>query len=126
MLLPRTLDHIVLLVADLAHTEKFYACLLGPPAQRTDSSFMYFVGQTRVFFAQTTHHDQGFDKERIGLNHLAFGVGTLAELQTIERQLEAAGIAHSGIAIDRYSRKEFIWLDDPDGMRVEFYLRAAD
>jgi len=32
-------------------------------------------------------------------------------------------IAHSGI--DRYGLKEFLWLDDPDGMRIEFYLRAG-
>ncbi len=33
-------------------------------------------------------------------------------------------IAHSGIVIDSYGLKEFLWLDDPDGMRIEFYLRA--
>jgi hypothetical protein len=43
----------------------------------------------------------------------------------IEAQLGSAGISHSGIKIDHYGQKEFIWLDDPDGMRVEFYLRPA-
>ncbi len=34
-------------------------------------------------------------------------------------------IAHSEITIDRYGLKAFICLDDPDGMRIEFYLRAG-
>lgn len=25
--------------------------------------------------------------------------------------------------IDKYGKKEFIWFDDPDGARLEFYLR---
>ena len=25
--------------------------------------------------------------------------------------------------IDFYGKKEFIWIDDPDGIRLEFYLR---
>jgi glyoxylase I family protein len=52
-------------------------------------------------------------------------VRTLEELKSIRGQLDSAGISHSGIKIDHYGRKEFIWLDDPDGMRIEFYLRPC-
>ena len=84
---------------------------------------MYMTGDTRIFFAVTS--DPGtLDKEKIGLNHLAFGVNSLNELHQIETQLEKCGIAHSGIQMDQYGLKEYIWLDDPDGMRIEFYLRT--
>lgn len=90
---------------------------------------MYLVGDTRLFFSRSEGHgdEKGkYEKEKIGLNHLAFGVRTLDELQMIEKQLDHARIPHSGIKIDRYGQKEFIWLDDPDGMRVEFYLRPRE
>jgi len=86
---------------------------------------MYQLGQTLLFFttasgSQTEPHD----KERIGLNHIAFGVRTLKELESIEAHLNRCQIAHSGIALDRYGHREFIWLDDPNGIRLEFYLRT--
>ncbi len=64
-----------------------------------------------------------FDKDRIGLNHLAFGVKSLEELKKFEYILNKAQINNSGIKIDKYGKKEFIWFDDPDGIRLEFYLR---
>jgi len=30
---------------------------------------------------------------------------------------------NSGIILDKYKQREYIWLDDPDGIRQEFYLR---
>jgi len=87
---------------------------------------MYQVGHTRVFFTRCDQHQPGpYAKEEVGLNQLAFGVRTLEELQTIQERLGRAGISNSGIKKDRYRQKEFIWLDDPDKMRIEFYLRPA-
>jgi len=121
---PEFVDHLVFRVSDPERTEHFYTALLGPPPFRTEDSVMYQTGDTRFFFTRSSRiENEPYDKEATGLNHLAFGVRTLVELQAIEAQLNAAGIPHSGILIDRYGQKEFIWLDDPDGMRIEFYLR---
>ena len=85
---------------------------------------MYQVGDTRLFFTRSDTYQAGlYDKEKAGLNHLAFGVRTLEELQAIRAELDSLGVAHSGIKRDKYGQKEFIWLDDPDGMRIEFYMR---
>ena len=85
---------------------------------------MYRMGDTRLFFTTSLEGLAGtYDKETIGLNHIAFGVRSLTELQTIQTQLNSARITHSGIQLDQYGLKEFIWLDDPDGLRIEFYLR---
>jgi len=124
MIYPRFVDHVVFRVADLSKTEYFYTILLGEPTHRTEDSIMHEVGDTLLFFsACDVVNPKAYEKEQIGLNHVAFGVRTLEELQTIREQLDGAGIVHSGIKIDRYGKKEFIWLDDPDGMRIEFYLR---
>ncbi|HXW93074.1 MAG TPA: VOC family protein [Terriglobales bacterium] len=126
MIRPQFVDHLVWRVRDLSLTERFYAALLGAPDHRASDSIMYQVGDTRLFF--TRCHEQTaatYDKERVGLNHFALGVRTLGELTRIQTQLDTAGIAHSGIKIDSYGGKQFVWMDDPDGLRVEFYLRPG-
>jgi len=85
---------------------------------------MYQVGDTRLFFTDCRRpQGGGYDKEGVGLNHFALGVRTQQDLEKIAAQLDSARILHSGIQLDPYGCKEFIWMDDPDGLRVEFYLR---
>ena len=124
MFCPKFVDHVVLRIADVGRTERFYNALLGEPKERIPGSVLYAVGDTLLFFTLSEKSEpEQFEKEDIGLNHLAFGVRTLEELREIGAQLNAAGIAHSGIGMCRYGNVEFIWLDDPDGIRVEFYRR---
>jgi glyoxylase I family protein len=124
MIYPESIDHLVFRVGDLNSTERFYTALLGKPTHRTSDSIMYQVGDTRIFFSLCDQTElTPYDKEAVGLNHLAFRVDTLEDLQVILKQLNDVDVANSGIQIDRYGKKEFIWLDDPDNMRIEFYLR---
>ncbi|MHB1937360.1 MAG: VOC family protein [Acidobacteriaceae bacterium] len=124
MICPRVVDHLVFRVSGLDRTEHFYNALLDQHPQRAEDSLMYMVGDTRLFFTSSTENQTGmYEKEKIGLNHIAFGVHSLAELETIREQLDKFGLSHSGLKLDRYGLNEFIWLDDPDGMRIEFYLR---
>jgi catechol-2,3-dioxygenase len=87
---------------------------------------MYVVGATRFFFTVSTEKIIApHDKEQLGLNHIAFGIHDPALLREVADQLNVAGMGHSGIEFDRYGNKEFIWLDDPNGFRLEFYCRPA-
>jgi glyoxylase I family protein len=125
MIYPGLIDHLVFRIADLDRTERFYTKLLGQPSCRDEESLMYITGGTRLFFTLVDESQKGtYDKENVGLNHMAFGVRTTEELHAIQEQLSRNRITHSGIQLDTYGLKEFIWLDDPDGMRIEFYLRA--
>jgi glyoxylase I family protein len=124
MIYPGFVDHLVFRVSGLDRTERFYQTLLGQPLERAEDSLLYVVGDTRLFFTSTVENQGGMqDKERVGLNHIAFGVRSLEELEAIQTQLDSSGISHSGLKLDQYGLKEFIWLDDPDGLRIEFYLR---
>jgi glyoxylase I family protein len=81
MMYPQFVDHLVFRVADVSKSERFYTMLLGQPPHRTEDSIMYQVGDTRLFFTRCDQHSPGpYEKEQVGLNHLAFGVPTLQDL----------------------------------------------
>jgi catechol 2,3-dioxygenase-like lactoylglutathione lyase family enzyme len=124
MMQPRSLDHIVIFVKNLKRTEAFYSRFLDEPGHEYKNSISYKIGATKIFFGVPYRQSKrAFDKEELGLNHLAFGVKKLSELKAFESVLDKAKIKHSGIQIERHAKKQFIWFDDPDGLRLEFYLR---
>lgn len=119
-------DHLVFRVRDLAATRTFYRTLFGEPLSQNEDSVMYRVGDTRLFFTVPAQKIIApYDKEQLGLNHLAFGIHSPALLREMLNRLNGAGLRHSGIKIDDYGKKEFIWLDDPNGFRLEFYCRPT-
>ena len=119
------IDHLVLTITDLTRTESFYTAIFGPPSYQTDHSVMYQIDQTMLFLQvpENVVPDR-FNPHRVGLDHVAFNIPTVDELTDVARLLDAASIKHSGIHIDKHSGKEKIWLDDPDGIRLEFFIRA--
>ena len=119
------IDHIVLIIKDLKKSERFYASFLGKPLHKDKYSVSYQIGDTKLFLGLPYGKlKRKFDKEEIGMNHLAFGVRKLSELKSLEKILKKTHIKNSGIQIDKYGKKPFIWFDDPDSMRLEFYLRG--
>jgi glyoxylase I family protein len=118
-----TIDHIVLIVRDLKTTTDFYSSFIGLPSESIHESVCFKIGETKVFFGLPYGDYEFYDKDKCGLNHLAFRVNSLEELKAYEEKLNQAQIKNSGIQIDKYGQKEFIWFDDPDGYRLEFYLR---
>jgi|SRR3989344_1338841 len=120
---PKFIDHLVLIVKDIKKTEKFYTSFLGKPEYQDEENVTYKIGNTDVYFAATDGEFEKIDKDKGGLNHLAFGVRTGNELREFEKILNEAEIKNSGIKIDKYGSNEFIWFDDPDGIRLEFYCR---
>ncbi len=120
---PRFIDHIVIIVKDIEKTTEFYSKFLGEPDSKDAEQVMFRVGDTRLFFGPPYKEYERCDKDKYGLNHLAFNVKHKEELKELEIQLARAEIKNSGIRIDKWGQKEFIWFDDPDGYRLEFYCR---
>ncbi len=119
------LDHIVLYVNSLKKATKFYTAFLGQPIHSSGDDVAWQIGEVKLFLAEKESSLPSFDKKNVGLNHLALGVQSIDELRVYEKKLNIANIKHSGIQIDKYGGKEFIWFDDPDGIRLEFYLRES-
>ncbi len=118
-----SLDHIVISVKDLKKSTAFYQSFLEKSkVSEWDASWQ--LGDTKLFLTNPYKKSaRSFDKHNIGLNHLAFRVKSVVELKRYAKKLQGAAIKNSGIQIDRYSKREFLWFDDPDGIRLEFYLR---
>ena len=117
------IDHIVIIVKDTKISENFYNKFLGTPGHVYADSISYKIGDTKIFFGLSYGEWQSNDKDKSGLNHLAFGVRTMGELKEVEIVLNSSDIKNSGIIKEKDSKKDFIWCDDPDGHRLEFYLR---
>jgi len=64
-----------------------------------------------------------FDEFRTGLDHLAFGVATRAELEDWERVLSARGITFTPIVETPIG--SVIVFRDPDNIQLEFWLPAG-
>lgn len=126
----RSLGHVVLKVADLKRSEQFYNGVLGMPVcARFDEQ-----GMKMTFFSLGNHHDLAIAKvsgedsaageESVGLDHVAFCIGSsLDELVEAKQQLEAAGIVPD--PVDHEVTKS-LYFEDPDGHTVELYVDVSD
>lgn len=56
--------------------------------------------------------------EALGLRHIAFGV---ENLDLIVKTLESKGVCSEPIRIDEHTGKRFTFIQDPDGLPIEFY-----
>jgi catechol-2,3-dioxygenase len=111
------------MVKNIEETEEFYTKFLGNPLESTEEQVVYNIGDTKIFFGLPYSKWKEIDKDASGLNHFAFGVRTESELREFEKILNSTDIKNSGIQIDKWGNKEFIWFDDPNGYRLEFYCR---
>lgn len=120
-----TIHHIVFTILDLNETERFYTKIFGQSLYSNANTAMYQVGQTMLIFTQKEqekHVRTKFNPPNIGLEHIAFGLKNLEELKEVEQVLIVNDIQNSGIHMDKSSKKEKIWLNDPSNIRIEFYL----
>jgi catechol-2,3-dioxygenase len=119
----KLIDHIVIIVKYIGETEKFYTSFLGNPVHHDDQKVVYQVGYTKLFLKSPQGEFEERDKDKGGLNHIAFGVNSVEQLREFEEVLNKASIKNSGVKIDTSGGKDYIWFDDPSGFRVEIYCR---
>jgi catechol 2,3-dioxygenase len=120
------LGHVLLRVADLERSKKFYTTLLGFEVVEEDPQhggvFMTLGtdGHTLDLFpAPDPTAVPAASRERAGVHHIAFQVDSENALRDAYFTLEDAGVEVVR-AIDHVSQKS-IYFDDPDGNRLEIY-----
>lgn len=122
------LTHVAVTVSDLAVSTPWYRRLFdAEPAldEDTDAGFHHVVWQLDegtlfgIHQHSTTTASEKFSEFRIGLDHVAFGCRSRAELQAQLERLDALGVAHGGIVDAHYGSG--VSFRDPDGIALEFF-----
>lgn len=122
------LNHIALTVSDLSASTAWYRALFdADPVFDEDSGtgfhhVVWMLGQGTLFGIHqhsTPAPDGAFSEFRPGLDHVAFGCASRAELQTWVERLDRLGVTHGGIIDAAYGSG--LSFRDPDGIALEFF-----
>jgi glyoxylase I family protein len=122
------LAHVAVTVRDLTVSTPWYRALFGTdPAldEDTDGGFHHTVwaldnGTLFGIHQHTTAApDESFSEFRVGLDHVAFGCASRAELETWGTRLDELGVAHGGLVDAHYGSA--LSFRDPDGITLEFF-----
>lgn len=123
------IHHVALTVSDADASAAWYCDLLDlSEVLRGDDegvSFRVLAGSGVVIGVRQyrAHPADRFSEFRTGLDHLAIGVPTRAELEAWQARLEERDIVFSPIAETPIG--SVIVFRDPDGIQLEFWLPAA-
>jgi glyoxylase I family protein len=123
--------HVALTVSDADRSAEWYCSLLNMQVALTGNSedvkFRVLADPASGWVLGVRQYPSPvadrFDEFRTGLDHLAFGVATRAELEDWEKELSSRGITFTPIAETPIG--SVIVFRDPDNIQLEFWLPAA-
>ncbi|HJY83246.1 MAG TPA: VOC family protein [Candidatus Binatia bacterium] len=123
MIQARKLGHVVLKVRDVQKAKDFYTRVLGLKVAYEDRQ------RNAVFLSfGTEHHELALfqlatgeppEAAQLGLHHMAWQLGSFAELQAAHRELLELGIPIEATIEHNVTRSVYFF--DPDSNRVELY-----
>jgi glyoxylase I family protein len=124
----RGVSHINLSVRDLDASLSFYRDVLGLTVLMEPFEGVVFAGREAMVMAgqvaiglQEHRANDGaeFSPTRTGLDHLAFHVSSIADLDAWMARLDSHGIEHSAIRPVAFG--SMIEFRDPDGVQLEIF-----
>ena len=123
------LSHLGLRVTDIARAKRFYVDTLGCELVREIDGALLINMYGTLFAlyganAPTTRNDR-FDPFRVGLDHLALAVDDASTLESLQRELDAAGVRNHGVEEDEETHDKYISFYDPDGIAWELYAAST-
>jgi catechol 2,3-dioxygenase-like lactoylglutathione lyase family enzyme len=129
------IHHLRLTVTDLARSREFYTGVLGfdviaesPPAGDPSADAVYRVLWGGIVMAKAgtvlglrpvAPAGDRFDENRVGLDHLSFNVGSVADLEAAVRLLDERGVPHGEITPLPGFGLTFLAFRDPDNIQIE-------
>lgn len=121
------IHHIAIIAADYARSRRFYTEVLGLRVirevhreARQSWKLDLALGEQYVIelFSFPNPPKRLSHPEATGLRHLAFAV---ADIEATVRHLTAHGVASEPIRVDELTGRRFTFIEDPDGLPLEFY-----
>ena len=111
-------------VGDLDEAIDFYSSMFGTGPAKVRPGYANFAIEEPPLKLVL------FEKPGAGgtINHLGVEVGTAAEVVAAEARLADAGLETTGVDDTEccYAEKTETWLEAPDDLRWEWYVRTAD
>jgi glyoxylase I family protein len=135
------IHHLRLTVTDIQRSRDFYTGLLGfqvaaesPPPGDPLAEAMYPVlwggivmisGNLLLGLRPVAPAGDRFDEDRVGLDHLSFGVASRAELEAAARLFDERGVQHGEIRrLDGFGI-DILPFRDPDNIELELTAPVA-
>ena len=116
--------HIGLNVPSVERAVPFYTGVFGWEVVRRDAGYAFLGRDADVVVTLWEQSDGAFSPDRPGLHHLAFAVGSIAEVEAAEARVRALGgaVQHGGIVPHAEGATSGgLFFTDPDGIRLEIY-----
>jgi glyoxylase I family protein len=135
------IHHLRLTVTDVQRSREFYTSLLGfevaaesPPDDDPAAKAVFKVlfggvvlirGNLLMGLRPMAPAGDRFDPDRVGLDHLSFGVASRDELEVATRLFDERGVTHGAITRLASFGIDVLPFEDPDGMQLELTAPVA-
>jgi catechol 2,3-dioxygenase-like lactoylglutathione lyase family enzyme len=129
------IHHLRLTVTDVDRSRQFYTSLLGfevavesPPPGDPSAAEVFKVlfggvvmirGNLLMGLRPMASSGDRFDPDRVGLDHLSFGVASRGDLEEAVRLLDERGVTHGHITSLPSFGIDVLSFEDPDGVQLE-------
>jgi glyoxylase I family protein len=135
------IHHLRLTVTDVQRSRQFYTSLLGfdvvvesPPPQDPSAAEVFKIlfggvvmirGNLLLGLRPVAPAGDRFDPDRVGLDHLSFGVASRADLEQAVLALDGQGVRHGEITSLPSFGIDVLSFEDPDGVQLELTAPAT-
>jgi catechol 2,3-dioxygenase-like lactoylglutathione lyase family enzyme len=135
------IHHLRLTVTDLERSRDFYTGLLGfavavesPPEDDPSAAETFKIlfggvvmirGNLLMGLRPMAPAGDRFDPDRVGLDHLSFGVASRDDLEQAVQLLDSRGVAHGEITTLPSFGIDVLPFEDPDGVQLELTAPTA-
>lgn len=117
------ISHVTLAVTNIKRTKEFYEKLFETSLEMdVEQSFSLLKVGIPCWFVQWHESiNDRFDEKRVGLDHIAFELKTIKELEEIVNKLNELKVNNAGI--EKFAGKyPYVCFRDPDNIQTEFFI----